>query len=44
MVANPSDLARGRKLAPASGIHAAEGIVRYRTGNVIELQEEELGD
>ncbi|MEM7504562.1 MAG: CpaD family pilus assembly lipoprotein [Pseudomonadota bacterium] len=44
MVANPSDLARGRKLAPASGIHAAEGIARYRTGNVVELQEEELGD
>jgi pilus assembly protein CpaD len=44
MVANPGDLVRGRKLAPASGIHAAEGIVRYRTGNVVELQEEELGD
>jgi pilus biogenesis lipoprotein CpaD len=44
MIDNPSDLARGRKLAPASGIHAAEGIVRYRTGEVIELQEEELGN
>jgi pilus assembly protein CpaD len=44
MVANPSDLVRGRKLAPASGIHAAEGIVRYRTGNVVELQQEELGN
>jgi peptidoglycan-associated lipoprotein len=44
MIDNPSDLARGRKLAPADGIHAAEGIVRYRTGTVIELQEEELGN
>lgn len=44
MVANPNDLVRGRKLAPASGIHAAEGIVRYRTGEVVELQEQELGD
>jgi pilus biogenesis lipoprotein CpaD len=44
MIDNPSDLARGRKLAPASGIHAAEGIVRYRTGEVVELQEEELGN
>jgi pilus assembly protein CpaD len=42
MIDNPSDLARGRELAPASGIHAAEGIVRYRTGEVVELQEEEL--
>ncbi len=44
MVDNPSDLVRGRKLAPASGIHAAESIVRYRTGEVVELQEEELGN
>jgi pilus assembly protein CpaD len=44
MIDNPSDLARGRKLAPASGIHAAEGIVRYRTGEVVELQEEEFGN
>lgn len=44
MIDNPSDLARGRKLAPASGIHAAEGIMRYRTGEVVELQEEELGN
>jgi pilus assembly protein CpaD len=43
MVANPRDLVRGRKLAPASGIHAAEGIVRYRTGNVVELENQELG-
>jgi pilus biogenesis lipoprotein CpaD len=42
MIDNPRDLARGRKLAPADGVHAAEGIVRYRTGEVIELQEEEL--
>ena len=44
MIDNPSDLARGRKLAPASGIHAAEGVERYRTGAVVELQEEELGN
>jgi type IV pilus biogenesis protein CpaD/CtpE len=44
MIDNPGDLARGRKLAPASGIHAAEGIVRYRTGKVVELQEEEFGN
>jgi pilus assembly protein CpaD len=44
MIDNPGDLARGRKLAPASGIHAAEGIVRYRTGEIIELQEEEFGN
>jgi pilus assembly protein CpaD len=43
MIADPEDLVRGRKLGPASGIHAAESIVRYRTGEVIELQEEELG-
>lgn len=44
MVANPGDLVRGRKLAPASGIHAADGIVRYRTGQVVELEEQELGE
>ena len=44
MIDNPGDLVRGRKLAPASGIHAAESIVRYRTGEVVELQEQELGD
>jgi outer membrane protein OmpA-like peptidoglycan-associated protein len=44
MIDNPSDLARGRKLAPGDGIHAAEGVVRYRTGEIIELQEEELGN
>jgi hypothetical protein len=44
MIDNPSDLARGRKLAPASGIHAADGIVRYRTSEVVELQDEELGN
>jgi len=40
MIAEPRDLVRGRKLGPADGIHQAEGIVRYRTGKVIELQEE----
>lgn len=44
MIDNPGDLARGRKLAPGDGIHAAEGIVRYRTGEVIELQQEEFGN
>jgi pilus biogenesis lipoprotein CpaD len=44
MIENPADLARGRELAPADGIHAAEGIVRYRAGEIIELQEEELGN
>jgi pilus biogenesis lipoprotein CpaD len=44
MIDNPGDLARGRTLAPASGIHAAESIVRYRTGKVIELQDQELGN
>jgi pilus biogenesis lipoprotein CpaD len=44
MIDNPGDLARGRKLAPADGTHAAEGIVRYRAGEIIELQEEELGN
>lgn len=40
MVADPSDLARGRELGPADGVHAAEGIVRYRTGNLPELETE----
>lgn len=44
MIDNPGDLARGQSLAPASGIHAAEGIVRYRTGEVVELKQEELGN
>lgn len=42
MVAEPRDLLRGRTLAPADGIHQAEGIVRYRTGKVVELQEERI--
>jgi pilus biogenesis lipoprotein CpaD len=42
MVAEPRDLVRGRPLGPADGIHQAEGIVRYRTGKVVELQEEEV--
>jgi type IV pilus biogenesis protein CpaD/CtpE len=42
MVAEPRDLLRGRGLAPADGVHQAEGIVRYRTGKVVELQEEKV--
>jgi pilus assembly protein CpaD len=42
MVAEPRDLVRGRALAPADGVHQAEGIVRYRTGKVVELQEERV--
>jgi pilus biogenesis lipoprotein CpaD len=42
MVAEPRDLVRGRGLAPADGVHQAEGIVRYRTGKVVELQEEKV--
>lgn len=40
MIANPRDLVRGRKLGPADGVHQAEGIVRYRQGQLPELQEE----
>jgi pilus biogenesis lipoprotein CpaD len=40
MLANPSDLARGQELGPADGVHAAEGVVRYRTGAVTELDTE----
>ena len=43
MVAEPRDLVRGRTLGPADGTHQAEGIVRYRTGKVIELQKEKVG-
>jgi pilus assembly protein CpaD len=43
MVAEPADLVRGRTLGPADGVHEAEGIVRYRTGKVIELQKEKVG-
>jgi pilus assembly protein CpaD len=42
MVAEPRDLVRGRGLAPADGVHQAEGIVRYRTGKVVELLEEKV--
>ena len=42
MVAEPRDLVRGRSLAPADGVQQAEGIVRYRTGKVVELQEEKV--
>lgn len=40
MIANPRDLVRGRGLGPADGVHQAEGIVRYREGELPELQEE----
>jgi pilus assembly protein CpaD len=42
MVAEPKDLVRGRTVAPADGVHQAEGIVRYRTGKVVELEEERI--
>lgn len=42
MVAEPKDLVRGRTLAPADGVHQAEGVVRYRTGKVVELEEERV--
>jgi pilus biogenesis lipoprotein CpaD len=44
MVADPKDLVLGRKLAPADGVQQAEGIVRYRTGKVVELEEERTDD
>jgi pilus assembly protein CpaD len=44
MVAEPKDLVSGRTLAPADGVHQAEGILRYRTGKVVELQEERVED
>ena len=44
MVAEPKDLVRGRTLAPADGVHQAEGVVRYRTGKVVELEEERIED
>jgi type IV pilus biogenesis protein CpaD/CtpE len=40
MIANPRDLVNGRKAGPADGIQQAEGIVRYRQGQLTELQEE----
>lgn len=42
MIANPRDLVRGRTLDPADGVHQAEGIVRYREGDLTELQEERV--
>ena len=42
MIAEPRDLVRGRKLAPADGVHQAEGIVRYREGEQPELLEERV--
>ena len=42
MVAEPRDLLHGRGLAPADGVHQAEGVVRYRTGKVVELQEQKV--
>lgn len=44
MIAEPKDLVRGRPLGPADGIQQAEGIVRYREGSVVELEEEEVGN
>lgn len=40
MVAEPRDLERGRPLGPADGTREAEAIVRYRTGEVTEIEEE----
>lgn len=40
MVAEPRDLERGRPLQAGDGVHAAEGIVRYRAGQVRELKQE----
>lgn len=40
MIANPRDLERGRALSPADGTREADAIVRYRTDEVKELQEE----
>jgi pilus assembly protein CpaD len=42
MIAELKDLVRGRTLGPADGVHQAEGIVRYRTGKVVELEEERV--
>jgi pilus assembly protein CpaD len=44
MIAEPKDLVRGRPLAPADGIQQAEGVVRYRTGEVVELEEQKVGN
>lgn len=42
MIAEPKDLVRGRPLGPADGVQQAEGIVRYRTGKVVQLEEERV--
>ena len=42
MIANPRDLVRGRELGRADGIHQAEGIARYREGQLKQLQEERV--
>jgi pilus assembly protein CpaD len=42
MVADPKDLVRGRPLDRADGVQQAEAIVRYRTGKVVELEEERV--
>ncbi|MGI9510341.1 MAG: CpaD family pilus assembly lipoprotein [Geminicoccaceae bacterium] len=42
MIADPRDLVKGRTLAPADGVHQAEGIVRYREGQQPELEEERV--
>ena len=44
MVAEPRDLVQGRSLGSADGIHQAEGVVRYRNGKVVELQDEKVGN
>lgn len=42
MIADPRDLVRGRTLGPADGVHQADAIVRYREGELPELQEERV--
>ena len=43
MVANPSDLAQGRPVAPADGEAMALGVQRYRTGTVYPSGEGQAG-
>lgn len=42
MVADPRDLEQGRSLGPADATREAEAIVRYRTGKITPLKEEEV--
>ena len=42
MIADPRDLEHGRDLGPADATREAEAIVRYRTGEVTPLKEEEV--